>query len=151
MDCCDTARNYPGTTIYLPRPDRLPLKNVPLVGQIDADTSDDRLRQLLELAARAKPAGCLRVDLDPDKVDSVRTIGGRLAKLLADGAFPGGQTLVLLTGGNAGKALGNYITGWGASEADVIVIDEVPRREAQFVRLGRMREGLVPLWFYAVQ
>ncbi len=140
-----------GTTVYLPKPDRLPLKNVPLVGRIDAGAEDNRLRQLLELAARAKPAGCLRVDLDPASIGDVRAVGGRLAKLLAEGMIPVGQTLVLLTGGNAGKALGNYITVWGSLESDVIVIDEVPPREAQFVRIGRLREGLVPLWFYAVQ
>jgi ethanolamine utilization protein EutA len=140
-----------GTTIYLPRPDRLPLKNVPLVGRIDTTTKDTRVRQLLDLAARAKPAGCLRVDLDAANIDDVRAVGGRLAKLLADGVFPVDRTLVLLTSGNAGKALGNYITGWGALKSDVIVIDEVPPREAQFVRIGRLREGLLPLWFYAVQ
>lgn len=140
-----------GTTIYLPRPNRLPLRNVPLIGQIDVHASEPRLGQLLELAARATPAACLRVEVDPSSLDDVRALGSRLAKLLAAGALPGGQTLVLLTGGNSGKALGNYITGWGALESDVIVIDEVPPRDAQYVRIGRLREGLVPLWLYAVQ
>jgi hypothetical protein len=27
----------------------------------------------------------------------------------------------------------------------------VPPREAQFVRLGRLRETVVPLWLYAVR
>lgn len=140
-----------GTTIYLPRPDRLPLKNVPLVGQIDANTSEPRLRQLLELAARATPAACLRVEVDPSSLDDVRAMGSRLTKLLAARAFPAGHTLVLLTGGNSGKALGNYITGWGVLKSEVIVLDEVPPRDAQYVRIGRLREGLVPLWLYAVQ
>lgn len=140
-----------GTTIYLPHPDRLPLKNVPLIGQIDVRTSDGRLRELFELAARATPAACLRLEVDPASLEDIRALGNRLAKRLADGTFPEGQTLVLLTGGNSGKALGNYITGWGASESDVIVVDEVPARDAQYVRIGRLREGLVPLWLYAVQ
>lgn len=78
-------------------------------------------------------------------------MGSRLAKLLTARAFPTGHTLVLLTGGNSGKALGNYITGWGSLESEVIVLDEVPPRDAQYVRIGRLREGLVPLWLYAVQ
>jgi ethanolamine utilization protein EutA len=140
-----------GTTIYLPRPDRLPLKNVPLIGQINVHTSDARLGELLALAARATPAACLRVEVDPSSLDDIRAVGSRLAKRLADGVLPAGQTLVLLTGGNSGKALGNYITGWGALDSDVIVVDEVPSRDAQYVRIGRLREGLVPLWLYAVQ
>jgi ethanolamine utilization protein EutA len=140
-----------GATNYLPRPERLPLKNIPLVGWIGVHTSDSRLIQLLELAAGATPAACLRVEIDPSSVDDVRTLGGRLAKSLAKRVLPAGHTLVLLTEGNSGKALGNYITSWGALDSDVIVLDEVPPRDAQFVRIGRLREGLVPLWLYAVQ
>ena len=102
-------------------------------------------------AAGATPAACLRVEIDPSSVDDVRTLGGRLAKSLAKRVLPAGHTLVLLTEGNSGKALGNYITSWGALDSDVIVLDEVPPRDAQFVRIGRLREGLVPLWLYAVQ
>src|SRR4029079_18747013 len=71
-----------GATNYLPRPERLPLKNIPLVGLIGVHTSDSRLIQLLELAAGATPAACLRVEIDPSSVDDVRTLGGRLAKSL---------------------------------------------------------------------
>jgi ethanolamine utilization protein EutA len=140
-----------GSTLYLPCPGRLPLKNVPLVGRFGPATSDEQLAHLLDLAAHSEPAACLEVELNHPTVEVVRDLGGRLAKLLAAKPLPPGRTLVLLVPANSGKALGNYITRWGTLEVDLIVIDEVPLGEGQFVRVGRAREGVVPLWLYAVQ
>ena len=58
---------------------------------------------------------------------------------------------MLLVPANFGKVLGNYITRWGTLDEDLIVVDEVPLGDGQFVRLGRTREGVVPLWLYAIR
>src|SRR5205823_2563194 len=42
-----------GSTVYLPRADRLPLKNVPIVGRIGISTSASQLESLLEIAKRS--------------------------------------------------------------------------------------------------
>lgn len=138
-----------GSTIYLPHPERLPLANVPIVGAVSPLDKEHELRAALELAAACTPAGCLRVRLDIQDAASVRTLGEALARLLAEKPLPEGRTLVLLVGPNLGKVLGNYVTRFGTQEVDLIVVDEVPDGDAQFVRLGRMREGVVPLWLYA--
>ncbi len=140
-----------GSTLFLPHPERLPLKNVPIVGRIGRDTSDEHLGQLLGLVAGSAPAACLQVELDQPTLQAVRDLGNRLANLLASRPLPPGTTLVLLLAANVGKVLGNYMTRWGTIDVDAIVVDEVPTSDAQFVRLGRARDGLVPLWLYAAR
>jgi ethanolamine utilization protein EutA len=140
-----------GTTLYLPEPGRLPLKNVPIIGRISPESSDEQLEQALELASRGAGAACLQVELEQYDVDRVRRLGTRLADLLEARPLPPQQVLVLLVPINLGKILGGYITRWGTVPLDLIVVDEVPYRDAQFVRLGRSCEGVVPLWLYAVR
>jgi ethanolamine utilization protein EutA len=139
-----------GATLYLPHPERLPLENVPIIGQIDTQCSSDQIVSLLQLAAAAGHAAAIQIDL-PQDLAAVRQVGELLATALANNPLPAGLTLVLLLESNLGKALGNYVTRWGKLEVDLIVIDEVPRRDAQFLRLGRPRETVVPLWLYAVR
>lgn len=140
-----------GATLYLPNPERLPLSDVPLVGRVSRDSSQAQIAKLLELVAAAGRAGALQVELASQDLDDLRQIGERLASGLASHPLSRGTTLVLLVDANLGKTLGHYVTRWGKLDVDLIVIDEVPVRDAQFVRLGRLRETVVPLWLYAVR
>ena len=60
------------------------------------------------------------------------------------------KPLVLLIEGNFGKTLGNYITHWGKLSLALVVIDEVAMRDAHFVNLGKLQQGLVPVSFYGM-
>ena len=140
-----------GATLYLPQPERLPLSDVPLVGRVSRDSTAAQIAELLELVAASGRAGALQVDLASQDLNDLRQIGDRLATGLTAHPLPRGTTLVLLVDANLGKTLGHYVTRWGKLDVDLIVIDEVPPREAQFVRLGRLRETVVPLWLYAVR
>jgi ethanolamine utilization protein EutA len=51
---------------------------------------------------------------------------------------------------NLGKVLGNYVTEWGALPLKVVVIDEVPIRDAQYVHIGVSRDGSVPVSFFGL-
>jgi ethanolamine utilization protein EutA len=140
-----------GTTLYLPEPRLLPLKNVPIVGHLDAASTAEQLARTLDLAARSTPAAAIRIELDSPTLESVRGLGNRLADALEARSFPPDRVLVLLAAANIGKVLGNYATRWGTLKVNLMVVDEVPHRDAQFVRLGRPREGVVPVWLYAVR
>lgn len=140
-----------GTTLYLPHPELLPLANVPIVGRIDSSTTDEQLANVLELIAGCHPAGCMQVELDSHDLAAIQSFAERLNHHLARRPLCAGQTLVLLTAANLGKLLGSYITQWGTRGPQLVVIDEVPLRDAQFVRLGRLHDGLVPLWLHAVR
>jgi ethanolamine utilization protein EutA len=140
-----------GSTLYLPRPECLPLKNVPIVGRISEQTIDDELRRVVALATRSAQAGCVRVDIDTPTLETVRRLGERVFEALRQSGDAPGNTLVLLLSNNLGKTLGNYITRWGTRAADLIVIDEIaPQRDAQLLRLGRVREGIVPVSLYGM-
>ncbi len=140
-----------GASVYLPCPERLPLKNVPIVGRLDPRSSDRELAATIGLAARSSPAASIRIDLDAPSADQMRDLGNRLGGALQAARFPRNRTLVLLVSANLGKVLGSFITRWETLDMDLIVIDEVPDRNAQFLRLGRPRQGIVPMSLYGIR
>lgn len=140
-----------GATLFLPDPGRLPLADVPLVGSVNRASTGAEIAELLNLVAAAGRAGAVQVELALQNLDDLRHVGEALASSLAARPLPRGTTLVLLVNANLGKTLGHYLTRWGKLDVDLIVIDEISPRDAQFVRLGRLRETVVPLWLYAVR
>ena len=140
-----------GSTLYLPHPERLPLGNVPIIGCIDAETSAARVASLLCLAAEANSSAALQIELPQNDLGALRTIGELLATGLAHTPLPPDFTLVLLVEANLGKALGNYVTRWATLNVDVVVIDELPWCDAQFVHIGQLRDTVVPVSLYAAQ
>jgi len=140
-----------GSTLYLPRPERLPLKNIPIVGTLGLETTDYEMAALVDLAGRGTPGGCIQVDLVSADLATVRDLGNRLANVIEARPLSRDRVLVLLVPENLGKVFGNYVSRWGTLEIDLIVIDEVPSRDAQFLHLGRMQQGIVPVWLYGMR
>ena len=137
-----------GATLFLPRPEILPLADLPILGSFGDATSDDELQSLFSLAGRAEAGACLRVKLDVTDAITIKQLGERLARLLEaiDPALP----LVLLTTGNIGKTLGQYATRWASIAAMLVVIDEIPERPAHFATIGKPHNGLVPVSFHGL-
>lgn len=144
------STNLSGSTLYLPRPELLPLNDLPIVGSIDAAAGDDQLLAVLDLARRSERGGCLTVRLESSGAAEVQSMGGRIAAALRQQYGPDDRPLVLLVRQNVGKALGNYVTEWGQQPVNVVVIDEVPPRDAQYVRIGRPHQGSVPVSFFGL-
>jgi ethanolamine utilization protein EutA len=145
------ATEVSGSTIYLPHPECLPVAEVPLVGSISPETSDEELGFLLEFVGHSPRGGGLFVALGSNPGTSVRDLGRRLADACRTIAFPPERPLVLLLSENLGKTLGHYITEWGAAPLNLIVIDEITARDAQFVHIGRPREQVVPVSFFGLR
>jgi ethanolamine utilization protein EutA len=140
-----------GATLYLPDPARLPLKDVPILGQLTLETSEPTIADWVDLLVATGRAACLQIELPVPSAERVVNLGERLAGVLSKHPL-NGTTLVLLAPANMGKALGQYATRWGTLASDLIVIDEVSSRAAaQFVRLGKLRDGIVPIWFYGLR
>ncbi|HEY2892711.1 MAG TPA: ethanolamine ammonia-lyase reactivating factor EutA, partial [Pirellulales bacterium] len=140
-----------GATLYLPHPERLPLKDVPILGCITLDTPEATIANWINLLAATGRAACLQVELPSPSAEFVVGLGKRLAGVLSKHPL-NGATLVLLAPANVGKALGQYATRWGTLAGDIIVIDEVSSRAAaQFVRVGKLQNGIVPIWFYGLR
>lgn len=139
-----------GSTIFLPEPSPLPLSDLPILGTIAPEPSDERLREILALVRASPRGGCLRIHKLGTDVAAVRGLGMRLHRLLGEVSFPPTLPLVLLVGENVGKALGHYVTAWGTAPRNLVVIDEVAERAAQYAQLGVPRAGVVPVSFYGL-
>jgi ethanolamine utilization protein EutA len=139
-----------GTTIFLPRPEILPLIDLPILGTIGDSASDAELLSLLELAGRAVGGAVLRVELPATDTSTVKTFGQRLARQFEERAFPSERPLVFLVTGNVGKTLGQYATRWGKIATALVVIDEVPSRRAHFATIGQPHNGLIPISYHGL-
>lgn len=148
-----------GSTLYLPDPHLLPLADLPIVGTIAPASSDDELRERIALAARSERGACLRVEFgsgfhanDPRwrSGPEIGVLGERIASALEAVSFPADRPLVLLVSENVGKVLGQYATRWGALNVKLMVIDEIPTRNARFARIGQARQQVVPVSFHAM-
>jgi ethanolamine utilization protein EutA len=140
-----------GATLFLPRSEILPLTDLPILGTIRSETSDDEVTALLELAARAAEGACLRVEPSTSDTPTVKALGQRLAAHLGRARTSLHPPLALLTSGNIGKTLGQYATRWGRLETALVVIDEIAERRAHFATIGKPRNGLVPVSFHGLE
>lgn len=143
------ATEVSGTSVHLPDPAWLPLRDLPVVARIDPGSTPADLAAAVALAARRPEGACLQF-VDDAKLgrEALRSFAGHLAAALA--ALPASQPVVLLCSGNHGKTLGSYASDWGRRGPRLIVIDELPERRAHFCNLGRPRHGVVPVSFYGI-
>jgi ethanolamine utilization protein EutA len=139
-----------GSTLFLPRPEVLPLADVPILGKVSGCSTDEQLAEVFGLVLRSRRGGCVRVEIGGVGAIAVRELGNRMAAVLRRLSFPAAHPLVLLVRENAGKVLGHYVTEWGALPLALLVIDEVAAMDAQYVHLGRPRDQVVPVSFFGL-
>jgi ethanolamine utilization protein EutA len=144
------ATEISGSTLFLPRETVLPLTDLPIFGRLGAAANDDRIRSLLELVRHSVRGGAVQLILGAHDASIVRSLGERICKSLRETAFPPDRPLVFLLQENVGKVMGSYVTAWGTLPVQVVVIDEVPIRNAQYVHIGTARDGSVPVSFYGL-
>ena len=142
-----------GTTLFLPHSDRLPLRDLPIVASLPSTASAAEISAALELGGKSARGICLQIDFDAvnPALEAVRSFGQQLSGALSESAAANAGPIVILTTANAGKALGNYATDWQQRHHNLIVIDEITLRAAEFVSIGRARHGLVPVTFYGIK
>jgi ethanolamine utilization protein EutA len=142
-----------GTTLFLRDRGVLPLRDLPVVAHLPSDAGEASFSEALALARRSAQGACIQVSHPRDSrmtLDDVRRLGTSLARASATAPPPDGLPIVLLLTENVGKAVGSYASDWGRSPLNLIVIDEIPVRDAQFVNIGRDRNGIVPVSFYGM-
>ena len=138
-----------GATPYLPNPDMLPLRDLPIVARLRLDASAEDVEQAINMAARGTRGGCIEIDAADADFGRVKNLGTSIATALH--RFPEERSLVLLVPQNVGKTIGSYASDWGRLPVKLIVIDELPSRNSRFVSLGAMRNNIVPVSFYGMQ
>ena len=139
-----------GATLFLPDPNVLPLADVPIVGRLTIDSDDREVHAQVRLAREVGRATCLQIESGSPDAASIKAFGRRLAAALQACGFPPDRPLVLLVAQDVGKSLGNYTTDWGRTKLSLVVIDEVPKREAGFANIGRLCNNWIPVCFYGM-
>ena len=141
-----------GTTLFLPRPEALPLRDLPVVARLRIDVEVNEICKALSLARKSRQGACFQIVSGEDQpaLAGVKTLGERLAQAFKSESCSPEQPLVILTSNNIGKTIGNYATNWGQLSVNLIVIDEIPARAAHFVNIGRSHKNIVPISFYGM-
>ncbi len=147
-----------GSSIYVPRPELLPVRDVPILGAMEPGMEPMAVRTLLTLCRASARGGALVVRLGSiahrdgpaDGAARVRALGELLAAGLRAVPLPLDRPLVLLVDTDAGKALGHYATAFGAIAASVVVVDEIDASRGRFVRIGAPHQQVVPVSFFGM-
>jgi ethanolamine utilization protein EutA len=137
-----------GGSIYLPNPDLLPLLDIPILAKLPFDAPKEDWQQALTLASLRSNGACLQITQTNNNLQQIRAFAQMLSKEILASHLK--KPLVLLIEGNLGKTLGNYITNWGKLSIQLVVIDELATRDAHFVNLGKLQQGVVPVSFYGM-
>jgi ethanolamine utilization protein EutA len=139
-----------GSTIFLPDPALLPLRDIPILGRLTSHSTDGSIRDMLRLAARSPCGAAVCLEPGDAGASELAALGARLAGSLAAVGFSSMQPLVLLVRENVGKALGHYVTQWGKNSFKILVIDEIDIRDARIVQIGALHNHVVPVSFYGM-
>jgi ethanolamine utilization protein EutA len=144
-----------GSTIYLPNSNCLPLRDLPIIAKLAADAPTNQWQNAFALAAKRQAgsqtyAACIQITACSNSLEQVRALATQIKHALQANIHVPSQPLVILVERNIGKALGNYISNWGQLDYNLIVIDEVNLRDAHFVHIGRVQQGMIPVSFYGL-
>ncbi len=140
-----------GSTLFLPQPQRLPLNDLAIVAKLSLHMPNSYWHKAFQLAAQQSSGACLQIiDFDTPSLDDVRKLAQQIQACYVHSDYPAQQALVILLSGNLGKALGQYCSNWGHSMANLIVLDEVPLRHAQFVHIGRLQQQMLAVSFFGM-
>ncbi len=144
------ATQVSGSTVYLPDPAVLPVRDVPILGRVTSNSTPEQIRDILQLVARSAVGGCVVASLGNCDGLTVRQAGERFAAAIRMIETCGSTPLVLIVRENVGKALGGYVSQWGSNPVRLIVLDEIDPLDARFVQIGALRNGVVPVSFYGM-
>jgi ethanolamine utilization protein EutA len=138
-----------GNSIYLPNPNCLPLRDVPIVAKISQSSTATQWQSAFTLAANCPHGACIQISAD-NKLEQIRSLATQIRHGLQANTHEASSPLILLIDSNIGKALGNYICDWGQLDYNLMVIDEVALRDAQFINIGRLHQQMIPVSFYGL-
>ncbi len=138
-----------GNSIYLPNANCLPLRNLPIVAKLSSQSTAEQWHSAFRLAANCPHGACIQVSAS-NTLQEIRALATQIKHALQASKYAPSRPLILLIEANVGKALGNYICDWGQLDYNLMVIDEVAPRDAQFVNIGRLHQQMIPVSFFGL-
>jgi ethanolamine utilization protein EutA len=140
-----------GSTIFLPHPQDLPLRDLPILGTLSQRSPETVVAEMVRLAQGSPCGAALRIVLENLDGDSIRSFAQRLSQALQTQHFPPGLPLVLFVEQNLGKVLGQYVTDWGSLPFHIVVIDEIVCQHSQYAHIGAMHDQVLPVSFFGLR
>ena len=143
-----------GNTLFMPNPEQLPVNDLPIIARLALDADRETMIQAIDLASKSHNGACIRVTLinnDYPRFQELKQFGEQLAEIIELYQYPPALPLLLLVPKDFGKVIGNYTSRWGKLPANIMAVDEVPDRNAGFVSLGKVRNYVIPVYFYGMQ
>jgi ethanolamine utilization protein EutA len=138
-----------GNSTYLPNPNSLPLRNLPIVAKLVHDSSATQWQSVFSLASNCPQGACIQISAS-NQLEQIHSLAMQIRHAMQANMHAASRPIILLIDCNIGKALGNYICDWGQLDYNLIVIDEVALRDAQFVNIGPLHQQMIPVSFYGL-
>ena len=139
-----------GNTVYLPSLDCLPLRDLPIIAKLLADSPVEQWQDAFALAAKRAQGTCIQIHTCNNTLEQIRELAAKIKHAMQTIKYAPSKPIVILVEANIGKALGNYICDWEQTQYNLIVIDEVALRDAHFVHIGCTHQGMIPVSFYGL-
>ncbi|WP_066017038.1 ethanolamine ammonia-lyase reactivating factor EutA [Endozoicomonas atrinae] len=142
-----------GNTLFMPKPEQLPVNDLPIVARLALNADENRIKRAIELARKTHNGGCIRITLRDDNYPGfkeLKSFGEKLAEMIELSGFPSELPLLLLVPKDFGKVIGSYASRWGKLPVNLMAVDEVPDRKAGFVSLGKVKNFVIPVYFYGM-
>ncbi len=138
-----------GKTTFISNSIPLPLEDIPSLGVIEPNMKDSEIRiQFSRLAGFQNGAAYHFLLGNLDAKDLMR-FSSRVSAILSEFNHNQAKPLIFFVSKNIGLTFGNLITEWRNLHKNLFVLDEVPQRSSQLVRVGRQNKGVVPVHYYA--
>ena len=145
LHSCDIS----GSSLYVPNSRVLPLQNVPVVASISVHQPEN-IVAFIDLAKSCSGGACLQLLGKLTDLDAIRQLASQIKTALHELDFPASIPLVFLAENNIGKTLGSYLSSWGSLPYQILVIDEIPDRNARFIHVGSPFQSIVPVSFFGM-
>lgn len=149
-----------GATIFISHDDLLPLNEIPMLGRLRIDESQTLASQQYAqqlLRTQYKLGGAIFLEWDMSTLEQLKQRSQQLREWIRS-ILPKDslhsvaplKPLVFFVQGDVALTFGNYLTQWRAWQHPILIIDDVPHKDASFVNIGRKQHQVVPVSFYGI-
>ena len=114
-----------GATLFAPQKPSLPLRDLPILGKISKNSSQQNVNQLISRARNFPGGSCILASAHGGSMESIQSLASRLLLALKKTRFPNTVPLIIFLPENMGKTLGHYATAWGRLPVNLMVVDEI--------------------------
>lgn len=146
-----------GSTLFLPHPEILPLRHLPIVAQLSGDISKEELMNAIKQVCQHPKGASLQILIADsnayknNRLEMIRSLGRNFVQIIQELKPPLDLPIVLLVDCNIGKSLGSYATNWNQLAVNLVIIDEVMLKQASFVNISKLHQQVVPVSFYGIK